>query len=86
MANQVDNLTLNDDTSGFNRTVDVSTDDLFLSVDLTLQSGAVLTADNIKRGTSDPNVALLAGNEGDLYQRTLASTGELWVNTDGLDF
>jgi hypothetical protein len=83
MANQVDNLTLNDDTSGFNRTVDVSTDDLFLSVDLTLQSGAVLTADNIKRGTSDPNVALLAGNEGDLYQRTLASTGELWVNTDG---
>jgi hypothetical protein len=83
MANQVDNLTLNDDTSGFNRTVNVASDDLFLSVDLTLQSGAILTADNIKRGTADPNVALVAGNEGDVYQRTLAATGELWVNTDG---
>jgi hypothetical protein len=83
MANQSDNLTLNDDTSGFNRTVNVASDDLFLSVDLTLQSGAILTADNIKRGTADPNAALVAGNEGDVYQRTLAATGELWVNTDG---
>jgi hypothetical protein len=83
MANQTDNLTLNDDTTGLIRTVDPSSDDLVLSVDLTLQSGGILTADNVKRGTSDPNVALLAGNEGDLYQRTLASTGELWINTDG---
>ncbi|GAF96248.1 unnamed protein product, partial [marine sediment metagenome] len=83
MANQIDNLVVNDDTLGLNRTIDVSSDDLFISVDLTLQSGGILTADNIKRGTSDPNVALLAGNEGDIYQRTLASTGELWINTDG---
>lgn len=83
MANQIDNLVVNDDTLGLNRTVDVASDDLFLSVDLTLQSGGVLTADNIKRGTTDPNVALLAGNEGDVYQRTLVSTGQLWVNTDG---
>lgn len=83
MANQTDNITLNDDTTGLNRTVNVASDDLFLSVDLTLQSGAILVADNIKRGTADPNVATLAGNEGDLYQRTLASTGQTWVNTDG---
>lgn len=83
MASQIDNLTLNDDTTGFIRTVNVASDDLFVSVDLTLQSGAILTADNIKRGTADPNVALLPGNEGDLYQRTLASTGQLWVNTNG---
>jgi len=83
MANQIDNLVINDDTLGLNRTIDVSSDDLFISVDLTLQSGGVLTADNIKRGTADPNVALLAGNEGDIYQRTLASTGQTWVNTDG---
>lgn len=83
MANQIDNLTLNDDTTGFNRAVNVASDDLFLSVDLTLQSGGILTADNVKRGTTEPNVALLAGNEGDVYQRTLAATGELYVNTDG---
>ena len=83
MVDQVDNLTLNDDTTGLNRAVDPSSDDIVLSVDLTLQSGGVLTADNVKRGTTDPNVAVLAGNEGDVYQRTLASTGELWVNTDG---
>jgi len=84
MANQIDNLTLNDDTTGLIRTVDVANDDLFLSVDLTLQSGAVLTADNIKRGTADPNAGGgTPGNEGDVYQRTLAATGELYVNTDG---
>jgi hypothetical protein len=84
MANQIDNLTLNDDTTGLIRTVDVAADDLFLSVDLTLQSGGVLTADNIKRGTVDPNAgAGTAGNEGDVYQRTLGATGELYVNTDG---
>jgi len=83
VANQIDNLTLNDDTTGFNRSVNVASDDLFLSVDLTLQSGGVLTADNIKRGTANPNVALVAGNEGDVYQRTLAGTGEFYVNLDG---
>lgn len=83
MVDQIDNVVVNDDTTGLNRAINVASDDLFLSVDLTLQSGAVLTADNIKRGTTDPNVALLAGNEGDVYQRTLAATGQLWVNTDG---
>jgi len=83
MANQIDNVLLDDDTTGLPRTIDVGVDALFLSTDLTLQAGGILTADNIKRGTADPNVALLAGNEGDLYQRTLAAGGELWVNTDG---
>jgi hypothetical protein len=83
MANQIDNVLLSDDTTGLARAIDVGADALFLSTDLTLQAGGVFTADNIKRGTTDPNVALLAGNEGDLYQRTIASGGELWVNTDG---
>jgi len=83
MASQIDNLLLDDDTTGLPRTVDVAADSIVLSVDLTLQSGGILTADNIKRGTADPNVALLAGNEGDVYQRTLAGTGQLWVNTNG---
>lgn len=83
MANQIDNVLLEDDTLGLPRTIDVGADALFLSTDLTLQAGGILTADNVKRGTTDPNVALLAGNEGDIYQRTLVSGGELWVNTDG---
>jgi hypothetical protein len=83
MANQIDNVLLDDDTTGLPRTINVGSDALFLSTDLTLQAGGILTADNIKRGTADPNVALLAGNEGDVYQRTLATTGELWVNTNG---
>jgi len=82
MANQIDNLTLNDDTTGFIRTVNVASDDLFLSVDLTLQSGAVFEADNIKRGSGSPQGSV-AGNEGDLFLRTDASTGRLYVNTDG---
>jgi hypothetical protein len=83
MASQIDNVLLDDDTTGLPRTIDVGADDLFLSTDLTLQAGGVLTADNVKRGTTNPNVALLAGNEGDVYQRTTVSGGELWVNTDG---
>ena len=83
MANQIDNVILSDDVLGLGRTIDVGGDALFLSTDLTLQAGGILTADNVKRGTADPNVALLAGNEGDVYQRTLAAGGELWVNTDG---
>jgi hypothetical protein len=83
MANQIDNVLLSDDTTGLARAIDVGVDALFLSTDLTLQAGGILAASNLQRGTADPNVALLAGNEGDLYQRTLASTGELWVNTDG---
>lgn len=83
MANQIDNVLLDDDTTGLPRTIDVGVDALFLSTDLTLQAGGILTADNVKRGTADPNVALLAGNEGDVYQRTLAATGQFWVNTNG---
>lgn len=84
MPNQIDNLMLDDDTTGLPRTINTSSDDIILSVDLTLQSGGILTADNIKRGTADPNAGGgTAGNEGDIYQRTLASTGELYVNTDG---
>jgi hypothetical protein len=83
MANQIDNVLLDDDTTGLPRTIDVGADALFLSTDLTLQAGGVLTADNVKRGTADPNVALVPGNEGDIYERTLAATGQLWVNTDG---
>lgn len=40
-------------------------------------------SDNLKRGTTDPNVASLAGNEGDVYQRTLGGIGQIWVNTNG---
>jgi hypothetical protein len=83
MANQIDNVLLSDDVLGLGRTIDVGADALFLSTDLTLQAGGILISDNIKRGTADPNVGLVAGNEGDLYQRTLASSGELWINTDG---
>lgn len=83
MANQIDNVLLDDDTTGLPRTIDVGADALFLSTDLTLQAGGILTADNVKRGTTDPNVALLAGNEGDFYQRTTASAGQIWVNVDG---
>ena len=83
MASQTDNILLSDDGTGLARTIDVATDTLFLSTDLSLQSGGLFVADNIKRGTTDPNVATLAGNEGDLYQRTLTTTGELWVNARG---
>jgi len=82
MANQVDNITLNDNTTGLTRTVDVSSDDLFLSVDLTLQSGAVFESDNLKRGSGDPNGSV-SGNEGDVFMRTDAGVGSLYVNTDG---
>lgn len=82
MANQVDNITLNDDTTGLIRTIDPASDDVFLSVNLTLQSGAVFEADNIKRGTGDPN-GVESGNEGDLFLRTDAASGALYVNTDG---
>lgn len=84
MADQVDNITLNDDTTGYIRAIDPSSDDIFLSVDVTLQSGAIFESDNIKRGTADPNAGGgTAGNEGDIYQRTAAATGETYVNTDG---
>lgn len=84
MANQIDNVLLEDETLGLPRTIDVGADALFLSTDLTLQAGGVLTADNIKRGTPNPNAGPgTAGNEGDLYERTLASTGQLYVNTNG---
>lgn len=82
MANQIDNVVVNDDSTGLNRSIDVASDDLFLSVDLTLQSGAIFEADNIKRGSGDPNGSV-SGNEGDLYIRTDVSLGSVWVNTDG---
>lgn len=82
MANQIDNITINDDTSGLVRTIDVASDDLFLSVDFTLQSGAVFESDNIKRGSGDPTGSV-SGNEGDIFLRTDASNGSIYVNTDG---
>lgn len=91
-GNQTDNLLLLDLTSGLPRTPETggTPDTVQLSVDVQLISGAnmlidggLIVADNFKRGTADPNVALVAGNEGDLYQRTLASTGQTFVNTDG---
>jgi len=82
MASQIDNLTINDDTSGLIRTVDPSTDDIVLSVDLTLQSGGIVQADNFKRGSGDPNGVVL-GNEGDVFIRTDVGNGRIYVNTDG---
>jgi len=46
-------------------------------------SNGVLSSDNIKRGTQDPNSINLAGNEGDVYQRTAGGLGQVWVNTNG---
>jgi hypothetical protein len=84
MASQVDNVLLDDSTSGLPRTIDVGNDSIVLSTDLTLQAGGVFIADNVKRGTADPNAGPgVAGNEGDVYQRTLAGTGQIWVNTNG---
>jgi len=84
MASQTDNVLLSDDTTGLARAIDVGSDDIVLSTDLTLQAGGILTADNVKRGTADPNASGgTPGNEGDLYERTLAGTGELYINTDG---
>lgn len=83
MADQTDNVLLSDNLLGIPRTIDVGNDAIFLSTDVTLQAGGIVTADNLKRGTAQPEVGLVAGNEGDLYQRTLASTGEAFVNTDG---
>jgi hypothetical protein len=84
MASQVDNVLLDDSTTGLPRTIDVGSDSIVLSTDLTLQAGGVFIADNVKRGTADPNAGPgTSGNEGDVYQRTLAGTGELWVNSDG---
>ena len=40
-------------------------------------------SDNIKRGTSDPNVGGVSGDEGAIYQRTLGGLGQLWLNTNG---
>jgi hypothetical protein len=83
MADQTDNVLLSDDVLGIPRTIDVGNDAIFLSTDMTLQAGGVIVADNLKRGTAQPEVGLVAGNEGDLYLRTAVSTGEAYVNTDG---
>ena len=39
-------------------------------------------ADNIKRGTSNPN-GVVSGNEGDVYQRIGSGNGQLWLNRNG---
>jgi hypothetical protein len=82
MANQTDNVLLSDDTTGLSRSIDVGSDALFLSTDLTLQAGGVFEADNVKRGTGDPN-GVESGNEGDVFLRTDAGNGEIYVNDDG---
>lgn len=43
----------------------------------------IFRSDNIQRGDGDPNVLALAGNEGDVYQRTTAGLGQLWLNSNG---
>jgi hypothetical protein len=43
----------------------------------------VLRSSNIQRGTGDPNILALTGNEGDVYQRTDSGLGQLWLNTNG---
>jgi len=43
---------------------------------------SIFSAENIKRGTSDPNGSV-SGNEGDIYQRTAGGVGELYLNTNG---
>lgn len=82
MANQIDNITINDDTTGLDRTINPASDDIFLSVNVTLQSGAVFQSDNIKRGPGNP-AGVVSGNEGDIFLRTDVSNGRLYVNTDG---
>jgi hypothetical protein len=44
----------------------------------------IFQADNIKRGSGDPNGSV-NGNEGDVYQRTDAGLGQIWLNTAGTD-
>ena len=51
-----------------------------------VEAVGVFQSDNIKRGTADPNVGGVSGNEGDLYQRTLGGRGEVWVNLDGVQW
>lgn len=45
-------------------------------------ANGVFRSSNIKRGSGDPNGAV-AGDEGDVYQRTDAGLGQLWLNTNG---
>lgn len=45
-------------------------------------AGGVFRADNIKRGSGDPNGSV-NGNEGDIYQRTDLGVGQIWLNTAG---
>lgn len=81
MASQIDNLTLLDGTTGLIRSIDTDNDDLVISVDLTLQSGAKLVADNIKRGVGDPNGSV-TGILGDLFQR-LDGGGQHYISGGG---
>lgn len=79
MANQVDNITLVDSATGLARTIN-SSDDLFVSADLTLDGGAILVADNFKRFAGDPNGSV-PGNIGDALFRT--DTGQFYTNSNG---
>lgn len=42
----------------------------------------VLQSSNIKRGSGNPN-GVIAGDEGDVYQRTDSGIGEIYLNTNG---
>jgi hypothetical protein len=46
-------------------------------------ANGVFRSDNIQRGSGDPNVGVIPGSEGDLYQRLDGGQGEVWVNTNG---
>lgn len=43
----------------------------------------IFRSNNIQRGTGDPNILALTGEEGDIYQRTDSGLGQLWLNTNG---
>lgn len=45
-------------------------------------ANGILRSSNIKRGSGDPN-GVVAGDEGDVYQRIDAGLGQLWLNTNG---
>lgn len=42
----------------------------------------IFRSDNIKRGSGNPNGSV-AGNEGDVYQRTDTGVGQIWLNVSG---
>ena len=79
MPTQTDNIAFIDLGTGITRTLTAG-DDVELSYNFTLTSGAILVADNLKRNAGDPNGSV-AGNIGDALFRT--DNGQFYVNTDG---